>query len=131
MIGAIFRNAGRTRFGHVRWVAGTAGHSVAAYLGVENDKPKTWLVDGLAPPEQPEVWPDCYFHGHKWPQGMEDRPTPYAAELYIRGIDNYLWAEGYILKGPNAGTLTKARLPYLSRRKEASVTKIFAGPYPQ
>ena len=51
MIGAIFRNAGRTRFGHVRWCSETGAHSVAAYLGVENEHLKTQLVDGLMPPE--------------------------------------------------------------------------------
>ncbi|HEX3357398.1 MAG TPA: hypothetical protein VHS31_10545, partial [Tepidisphaeraceae bacterium] len=60
MIGAIFRNAGRSRFAHVRWCAETAGHSVAAYMGTENEKIKPLIVDGLNPPEQPEVWPDCY-----------------------------------------------------------------------
>jgi hypothetical protein len=131
MIGAIFRDAGRTRFGHVRWCAGTAGHSVAAYLGAENNQPKTSLVDGLNPPAEPETFPDCYFHGHKWPAGMEDRPTPYCVELYLRGIDNYLWAEGYIIRGPNAGWHTTAAIPYSTRRKQASVKKVFDGPYPE
>jgi hypothetical protein len=131
MIGAIFRNSGRPRFGHVRWCAETNAHSVAAYLGRENDKPKTLLVDGLAPTTQPEVWPDAYFHGHAWPAGLSPTPTPYCVELYVRGLDNYLWAEGYIVRGPNAGMLTTARIPYSTHRLEQSTRKVFEGPYPQ
>ena len=64
MIGAIFRDAGRTRFGHVRWCSETLGHSVAAYLGVENGKSKVLLADGLMPDDRLEEWPGCYFRGH-------------------------------------------------------------------
>ena len=50
-------------------------------------------------------------------------PTPYAVELYVRGLDNYLWAEGYIVRGPNAGTLTTARIPYSTHRLDESTRK--------
>jgi len=131
MIGAIFRNAGRTRFGHVRWCVENGGHSVAAYLGTENGKSKTILVDGLNPPEQPEVWPDAYFNGHEWPVNMTEHPTPYAVELYGRGLDSYVWFEGYIVRGPNAGYLTTANIPYAHNRRVFSTRKVFDGPYPQ
>ena len=77
MIGAIFRDAGRPRFGHVRWCSETTGHSVAAYMGVENGTRKTLLADGLMPDDRLEIWPECYFLGHAWPPGLEDilRPT--------------------------------------------------------
>jgi hypothetical protein len=131
MIGAIFRNAGRARFGHVRWCAETTGHSVAAYMGVENDKPRILLVDGLMPDDQYDVWPECYFHGHKWPPGLEKNPSPYAVELYIRGLDSYVWAEGYIVRGPHAGWLTSAAIPYSKHRREKTTRKVFDGPYPE
>ena len=131
MIGAIFRNAGRTRFGHVRWSTETLGHSVAAYLGTENGKPRTMIVDGLNPPEQPEIWPDAYFKGHAWPVNMTDNPTPYAVELYGRGIDSYVWFEGYIVRGPNAGYLTTAEVPYAHNLRKNSTRKVFDGPYPE
>src|SRR5205823_43041 len=67
MIGAIYRNAGRARFGNVRWCGETEGHSVAAYLGTQDGKMRPMVVDGLNPSPQPEVFPDCYFHGHAWP----------------------------------------------------------------
>lgn len=131
MIGAVYRNAGRPSFGHVRWCAETGGHAVAAYLGSAEGKPRTLLADGMAPPAPPEVWPDAYFQGHEWPAQFSSRPHPYAVELYVRGLDSYVWAEGYIVRGPNAGTLTQAPVPYLPGRSQASTTKVYAGPYPQ
>jgi hypothetical protein len=130
MIGTMFRDSGRTKFGHVRWCAETAGHSVAAYLGAENQMPKTWLVDGLNPSASLELWPDAYFGGHAWPAGMENNPTPYCMELYVRGLDNYVWAEGYIVRGPNAGQLTKTTIPYLPLRQRNETSVVFTGPYP-
>jgi hypothetical protein len=131
MIGSIFRNAGRPRFGNVRWSASTGGHSVAAYFGPGDKKLKTRIVDGLMPPDQPESWPDCYFHGHAWPPGLENNAPPYAAELYARGIDSYIWLEGYIIRGPTAGTLMSAGIPYSTTMREASTRKVYDGPYPQ
>jgi hypothetical protein len=130
MIGTMFRDSGRTKFGHVRWCAETAGHSVAAYLGAENHAPKTFVVDGLNPSANLEVWPEAYFKGHAWPAGMENNPTPYCMELYVRGLDNYVWAEGYIVRGPNAGQLTKAAIPYLPLREQSETSVVFKGPYP-
>jgi hypothetical protein len=131
MIGAIFRGAGRTRFGHVRWCSEKTGHSVAAYLGTENGKNKTLLADGLVAGDRLDVWPDCYFHAHAWPPGLEKNPSPYAVELYVRGLDSYIWAEGYIARGPNAGWLTTAAIPYSTRPQEKATRKVFAGPYPE
>jgi hypothetical protein len=130
MIGAIFRNSGRTRFGHVRCCTESYAHSVAAYLSVEGNHPKTFVADGLNPKDKIETYPDAYFHGHEWPPGMEDNPTPYSVELYARGLDNYIWAEGYVIRGPNAGTHSSAAIPYLRYREKASTRKIFDGPYP-
>jgi hypothetical protein len=131
MIGAIFRNAGRTRFGHVRWCAESAGHSVAVYFGMEKDKLEPLIVDGLNTPAKPDVWPDCYFHGHTWPPGMTENPTPYAVELYARGIDSYVWLEGYIVRGPNAGQLSTAGIPYSQAHQRRETRKVFEGPYPE
>jgi hypothetical protein len=131
MIGAIFRNSGRPRFGHVRWCAENNGHSIAAYFSNRDGKRQTLLIDGLEAPHEPEVWPDCLFHGHAWPAGLSPTPTPYCAELYLRGLDNYLWGEGYIIRGPNAGWLVTARIPYSTHRLEDTAQKVFDGPYPQ
>lgn len=131
MIGTIFRNGGRSLFGHVRWCSERAGHSVAAYLGVQDNRPRTLIVDGLDPPDQPETWPDAYFNGHAWPPSLQGNPTPYAVALYGRGIDSYVWLEGYIIRGPNAGQLTVAAVPYLVGREVSSTRKVFDGPYPQ
>jgi hypothetical protein len=130
MVGAIFRDAGRARFGNVRWCSETTGHSVAAYMGVENDKAKVLVADPLMPGNRLEVWPDCYFNAHAWPPGLEKNPSPYAVELYVRGLDNYVWAEGYIARGPHAGRLISAAIPYLPHHSTAGTRKVFDGPYP-
>lgn len=130
MIGAIYRNAGRTRFGHVRWCAESVGHSVAAIITSDNGQWKALVADGMMPPPQPEPWPDTYFHGHAWPHDLAGNPTPYAVELYVRGIDNYVWAEGYIVRGPNAGTLAKTTIPYLPYYPKNVTQKVYDGPYP-
>ena len=120
------RSAG---FGHVRWCSGTMAHSVAA-LTVERDgKPRTILADGLTE-DSAEIWPDAYFQGHTWPAGLQNNPSPYAAELYAHSLDNYIWAEGYIVCGEDAGTLVKAAVPYLPYEDKASCEKVFSGPYP-
>lgn len=130
MIGAIYRNSGRSRFGHVRWCGGTSSHSVAAYVGREGDTLRTLLLDGLEPRPQPEVWPEAYFLGHAWPAGLEQNAPAYCAELYVRGLDNYVWAEGYVIRGPHAGSLRRAAIPYLSQRSAQTIDRVFAGPYP-
>ena len=104
---------------------------MAAHLSPDGDHIKTLLGDGLTPPHEPEVWPECYFHGHAWPPGLENNAPPYAAELYLRGIDGYIWAQGYIIRGPNAGTLTSVDIPYSTHHREQFSKKVFDGPYPQ
>jgi hypothetical protein len=131
MIGAIFRNSGNTRFGFVFWTAEDCAHSVAAYLGEQEGKPHTLIVDGLEDDAKLEVWPNAYFNGHRWPPGFDRNPTPYAAELYARGIDSYVWAEGYIIRGPHAGTLGRAKIPYSRTRTTTDFRQIFDGPYPR
>jgi hypothetical protein len=132
MIAAIYRNAGRTALGHVWWSAGTASHSVAALLesGGEGKPPQASMIDGLMPSASLERWPDAYFNGHAWPPTMEKNPQPYSAELYVRGIDNYVWAEGYIIRGPSAGTLIKTAIPYFAARNRASESVVYDGPHP-
>jgi hypothetical protein len=131
MIGALYRDSGHANLGSARWCAETAGHAVAAQLGSADDS-RTLLADGMNfPASKLEVWPDAYFHGHAWPAGFENSPTPYAVELYVRGLDSYIWAEGYIVRGPNAGNLVKAAVPYMPQRVKASSAKVFAGPYPE
>jgi hypothetical protein len=132
MIAAIFRNAGRTGLGHVRWCCETGGHSVATYMGLLNEPAnKILLADGLTSPREPEVWPNCYFHGHDWPPGLENNKQPYAMELYVRGIDSYVWLQGYIVRGPNAGWLTTTSIPYSKHFQTPSERKVFDGPYPE
>ena len=42
-----------------------------------------------------------------------------------------MFAEGYVARGPNAGTLVRAALPHLPGRDKAAVSKVHPGPYPK
>jgi len=132
MIGSLYRNAGRTGFGFVRLSAGVAGHSVAAAPETDDRPARILLADGLDGSEDPpQEWPNAYFQGHPWPAGYPAQAADfYAAELYVPGIDSYVWAEGYVIRGPNAGNLTRAAIPYLPARSPEGVTRIYRGPYP-
>ncbi|MFM7109429.1 MAG: hypothetical protein ACKOZU_12685 [Planctomycetaceae bacterium] len=124
----LFRNSGRSGVGHVRWSAGTDGHSVAAFWG--DDAGRVLVEDPLAPADAPGTWPDAYFGGATWPEMLRDNPKPYAAELYVRGLDNYVWAAGYVIRGERAGTLSTAAVPYLRDFRKAGSRRIFEGPHP-
>ena len=97
-----------------------------------DDKPAVRIYDGLlASSECPETFPQCYFKGHAYPPGMENNPPPYCAEVYIRGLDSYVWSEGYIIRGPNAGTFSTAGIAYSAHHREQKTEKVFNGPFPQ
>lgn len=113
MIGAVCRDAGWPGFMHVRWDRGPSGHSVAAMESVIGGKHRIDIVDGLfGPGQNKEVWPDSYFKGHD---------DLYAVELLGRGLDSFVVLETYILRGPNAGKLTKRAVPYLPGHDHAEV----------
>jgi len=113
MIAAVCRNAGWPGFLHVRWDRGVSGHSVAAIETVDGGKRRIDIVDGLfGPGECTEVWPDSYFCGHD---------DLYAVELLGRGLDSFVVLETYVMRGPNAGKLTKRAVPYLPGHDGAEV----------
>ncbi len=116
MIGCLYRNAGRAGFYNLRGCAGVAGHSVAAAAVRDNGKPSIGIVDGLGKPQtRVRLWPESYPGPHEWPDAYPGPRAPmYAAELFTRGLDNYLWAEGFIARGRQAGTLVQESIPYLS-----------------
>jgi hypothetical protein len=132
MIGSLYRDAGRSGFFIVRWCAGTIGHSLAAAEVEEKGRRQIYIVDGLEDAENlADRWPDACFRGPAWPNGFSgDKADVYAAELYARGLDSYVWVEGYVVRGPKAGTLARASIPYLPHRPPEGVTKVFSGPYP-
>jgi hypothetical protein len=47
-------------------------------------KPHTIVADALDLKKDGEVWPECYFHGHAWPPGLNNSARPYSAALYLR-----------------------------------------------
>ncbi len=116
IIASLFRNSGRAGFYNVRWCSGVRGHTVAAAERVRDGAYDIVLVDGLDFAQKAvETWSSAYADQHPWPAGgpLEDAPPPYAAELYARALHSYVWVEGYIVRGPHAGTFMRADLPYL------------------
>jgi hypothetical protein len=114
-IGSIYRNAGRGGLYAVRWCAGSAGHSVVGVRIERNGTPAIGIVDGLDEPQTAvELWPHAYVQGPEWPAGYVGVRAPvYAVELYGRALDSYLWCQGFIVRGENAGTLVRSTIPYL------------------
>lgn len=129
MIGSLFRNAGHAGYYNIRWCAGLAGHTVAAAEIAKQGTTAVVIVDGLQPPQtSAESWPYAYTRGAAWPQGYTgSRADVYALELYTRGLDTYVWVEGYIARGPNAGILIRASVPYLPNRLQPSTLRVGRG----
>ncbi|MEA3368441.1 MAG: hypothetical protein U9R68_10055, partial [Planctomycetota bacterium] len=115
MIGALYRNAGRGGFYAVRWCAGVAGHSVSGALIQRDGQSVIGIVDGLGQPQTAaELWPHAYAGGHAWPKGYVGTRGPvYAVEVLTRGLDSYVWCQGFIVRGEHAGTLVRSTIPYL------------------
>jgi len=132
MIGALFRNAGHAGYYNIRWCAGLAGHTVAAAEVATAGGSAVVIVDGLQPPQtSAESWPYAYTRGTAWPEGYTGRQADvHAVELYSRGLDNYVWVEGYIVRGPNAGILVRASVPYLPNRLRSSTLRVDRGSRP-
>lgn len=130
MIGGLFRDAGRSGYLSVRLTCGIATHTLSA---VEADEPggKVVLADSLVPGQNVVAWPAAIFKGMNWPKGYPGPRGPvFAAILCARGLDSYVLAEGYIVRGAHAGELVRVALPHLPGREKPSVQRVFAGPYP-
>ncbi|MBN1505793.1 MAG: hypothetical protein JW955_03050 [Sedimentisphaerales bacterium] len=131
MIGALYRNAGHGEYAVVRLRCGSVGHSVGA-IPIDRDGTRHLLIlDALNPSPPGETWPSAYFNDIAWPEDYPGERGPlFSAELYVRGLDGYLFAEGYVVQGEHAGQSVRAALPYLNGYEEAGSAKIFNGPYP-
>ncbi len=115
MIGTLYRNAGRGGYYAVRWGAGVVGHSVSGALLDRDGQPLIGIVDGLDQPQTAaDLWPHAYRKGSEWPKGYVGLRAPvYAVEVLGRGLDSYLWCQGFIIRGKHAGTLVRSTIPYL------------------
>jgi hypothetical protein len=131
MIGSLYRNAGRSGYYNVHLSCGLASHSVgAAKIGRDGVR-AIIIADSLTERMGQQVWPSAYFHGLLWPEGYPGPRGPvFSAELCVRGLDNYVFAEGYIVRGRHAGERVRAAIPYLPRRHKADAEKVYGGPYP-
>lgn len=132
MIGGLFRNAGRAGYYAVRLTGGLAAHTVAAADVGGAGEPVIALADSLRAPARRETWPAAYFRARAWPEGYPGVRGPlFAAELTARGLDSYVFAEGYVIMGTHAGLRMRAALPYLPGRRRAVTGRAHAGPYPR
>ncbi len=131
LIGALYRNAGHGEYYIARLRCGTTGHSVGVIPVDRNDREKMRVLDPLTLPAPGARWPASYFRGINWPERYPGRRAPlFAAELYCRGLDGYIFAQGYVVRGPHAGKLLQAGIPYLPDRQASTCTRIYEGPYP-
>jgi hypothetical protein len=48
----------------------------------------------------------------------------------VRGLDSYVWAEGYVVRGAAAGRLVRAGIPYLAEFPGGGTEQVFDGPHP-
>ena len=126
MIGTLYRNAGRAGFFNVRWLGGKTGHTVAAAQVQREGKTELVIADALERSRsEREIWSSTYFARHRWPTGYTGvTPDIYAMSMSVRGLDSYVWAEGCIIRGPRAGLLTHAGIPYLPGREKPSVQRV-------
>jgi len=130
LIGALYRNAGRSGFHLVRITCGSAAHTVCGIRAPGGAGPVV-LLDALTDDPAGRTWPAAFFEGFAWPEGVPCETGPaFAVELYARGLDNYVFAEGYVVRGRHAGELLRARLPYLPGRGTSGTEKVFPGPFP-
>jgi hypothetical protein len=132
LLGALYRGAGLGEYFVVRLNCGTVGHSVGA-VPIERDGRRHLLILDCLDSRMPsETWPAAYFHGLTWPVGYPGaRGLLFSTELYARGLDGCLFAEGYVVRGEHAGQWVRAALPYLPGAERAGSAKIFDGPYPE
>ena len=126
MIGSLYRNAGRSGFYCIRWLGGKNGHTVAAAEVRREGKTELVVADGLERSQRDrEVWSSDYFRTRRWPTGYTGpMPDVYALSLSVRGLDNYVWVEGYVARGPQAGVVVGAGIPYLPGREKRRIRRI-------
>ena len=115
LIGALYRNAGQGRYYLVRLNFAVAGHSVAAVPVDANHPDHLLIVDSLEPNLPERYWPTPYLDEFTWPEGYPGPRGPlFSAELYTRGLNGYIFAEGYVVRGSNAGKHVRAPLIHLT-----------------
>jgi hypothetical protein len=132
LVGALYRGAGQGEYFVVRLSCGTVGHSVGA-VPLESEGQRHLLVVDCLDSQPPSgMWPRAFFHGLSWPVGYPGvKGLLFSAELYARGLDGCLFAEGYVVRGAHAGHWMRAGLPYLPGGEQAASARVFDGPYPQ
>jgi len=118
MIGALYRNSGQPGLRMVRMCRtskGGAGHTVPAAVVQKDAESSIAIMDALAAGGGRKTWPKSYFRS----KGV------WSVELCARGLDSYIFLEGYIIQGSSAGTLVKAPCPWMSGYEKPAMEKVF------
>ncbi len=130
-IGACYRNAGRHGYYIVHLSNGFAAHTLCGAEVAADGRREIVLVDSLLSTERKMTWPRAFFEGFKMP---DDYPGPrgptFTAELLVRGLDTYVFAGGYIVRGPHAGEEYRFAVPYLPAHPKGQRVKAYPGPHP-
>lgn len=113
-IAALYRNAATPGFRKVRQFRGGSGHTIAAAKIPKGKKSEILLADGLVQGTPNLHWPDAFFRA-------EDT---YAVMLYGRGLDSYLFLQGYFIHGPSAGELWSVAVPYIAGQEKETREKV-------
>ena len=128
VLGALYGNAGRAGGCVVRVACGVTGHTLFAARTAPG---QIDLADCFTDRIVPDGWPAAFHGGLAWPEGYPGRRGPaFSVELAVRGLDNYVFAEGYVIRGPHAGERVRTALPYLPGRRTAGLSTQYSGPYP-
>lgn len=102
-MGALYRNSGHPGFHMIRLSRGGSGHTIAALRDKNGD---VHYLDGQVGNGAPGRWPE----GFRKP--LKPHPA-YAVELFGRGLDSWVFLEGYLVFGPARGNHVSAPVPYL------------------
>ena len=122
LMAAAYRNAGRGGFLNIRIARGNNGHTIGAVDAGTPAKPNIVIADALVKGGiNTKGWPQWYFTGEK---------DAYSVELCGRGLNGYVLLEGYLIRGPNAGTLVRVPVPWLAGRERGGEAKVYKGPFP-
>jgi len=127
IVGALYRNAGRGGCYLVRVACGSAGHSMFAVRSGRGAERRILLADSLVDEPPHLEWPEAFYDGLVWPEGYPAHRAPaYSAELGARGLDNYVFIEGYVIRGPHAGEIVRTPVPYLQGHTASGMELICA-----
>ncbi|TVR43467.1 MAG: hypothetical protein EA402_09655 [Planctomycetota bacterium] len=113
LYGALWRNMGQAGFLPIRQIRAGMGHTIAGLILHPGDRGEVIIsMDGMIAENRPRRWPDTAGGGQSGELVCN--------ELFYRGLDGYVFLEGVIVRGSQAGTRIQAAVPWLPGRQEAT-----------